>query len=99
MVYFLLTLVVSMDFGLACDHPSDWHIDDLPLLASKASWTARDKVSWKKSLEEAQPRPKSLTFGDLSSGYDTGPIENWQEASDEMGLIVAMASHLAPAAT
>lgn len=97
MVYFLLTLVVSMDFGLACDRPSDWHMDDLPLPAPKASWAARDEVSWRESLDDTQPAPHNPTFGDLCTGRYMGLIERWQEASDEMGLIVAMASHLEPA--
>lgn len=38
MVYFILTLVVSMEFGLACDQPEDWHLEEIPLPAGKAAW-------------------------------------------------------------
>lgn len=100
MVYFILTLVVDTNFGLACDRPTDWLMDDIPLPAKNVSWMAKDKIAWRSTFDKTPPLHQNLTFGHLCNNraIHQGQIEAWQEASGEMGLIVAMASHLKAAA-
>jgi hypothetical protein len=98
-VYFILSLVVSVDFGIACDRPSDWQLEEVPLPASKAAWEARDKKEWRSAVGVDLERGTEpvLTFGDLVSvceGKVKRRIEEWQEGVDELGLLVGFASSL-----
>ncbi|KFX88666.1 hypothetical protein V490_07481 [Pseudogymnoascus sp. VKM F-3557] len=106
-VYFLLTLVASMDFGLPCDRLEDWRLEDMPLPAGREAWEARGREGGggKVASGVADGIVPVLTFGDLvrmrSSESDdemgremSGRIKEWQEGVDELGLIVSVASGL-----
>lgn len=98
-VYFILSLVLSADFGIRCgDDPADWNIEDLPLPAPKTAWDAEDKQAWATEVYaglDGGPVPK---FGALlargeGSAWSAG-CRFWQEGMDEIGLVVTMASQL-----
>jgi hypothetical protein len=104
MVYFILTLVVSMEFGLACDQPEDWHLEEIPLPAGKVVWDATANGEWKRAIS-CQAMGSVLTFGDLVKMYQGGggersesvqrnKLERWQEEVDEFGLVVSIAAEL-----
>jgi hypothetical protein len=90
MVYFLLTLVVSMEYGLPCSDASDWRIEALPVPAAKVSWEADGEDVWRGSFCS---RSRGLVFGDLlDEGCEL--IEEWEEGVDEFGVVVGMARGL-----
>lgn len=96
-IYFLLTVVASMEFGLACDDPEDWSLNDMPLPASKALWEARDRAAWEKAVASNGASTSVIEFHHLAlmDNEDLrSKIEMWQEGADELGLLTSMASIL-----
>ncbi|KAI5458184.1 hypothetical protein BGZ63DRAFT_59611 [Mariannaea sp. PMI_226] len=93
-VYFILTLIVSMDIGFGCNRPTDWRIEALPRPATKVSWDAGDHLSWERTVRDAPQHSQSPShfIGDPNLPEKTESL--WGEALDEMGLIVAMAAEL-----
>ncbi|KAH6898079.1 hypothetical protein B0T10DRAFT_543111 [Thelonectria olida] len=93
-MYFILTIVLTMNFGLSCD----WQVQDMPLPASKVLWEARDDLSWERSLSSTCDRARGPSFGDLLGARNSNGIldkvSHWEEGVDEMGLICAMAGRL-----
>ncbi|EHK18907.1 uncharacterized protein TRIVIDRAFT_44263 [Trichoderma virens Gv29-8] len=91
-IYFTLNVIVSMEFGLPCNSPQDWNIDDMPLPASKASWGAQNTTDWTK-FTKVLPPYKQLKWRDLLSPAASNdcPVEEWKESSDELGMVVTMA--------
>ncbi|KAH7305186.1 hypothetical protein B0I35DRAFT_444137 [Stachybotrys elegans] len=97
MIYFLLDLTVNVDFGLTYDRPTDWHLHDMPLPCTKDLWLAEDMLAWKeKCPREGYIWSHSLTFGHMYSHSDIHKrrLQTWQESSDELGLVVTLASQL-----
>lgn len=97
-IYFLLSVVVSVDFGIDCTQPTDWHFEHLPLPAGKVIWEARDPRAWTNVMTTvANDNMRTLTFGDLMDidGSDKRDLlDTWQGEVDELGLVVSMACHL-----
>ncbi|UKZ82413.1 hypothetical protein TrVFT333_010201 [Trichoderma virens FT-333] len=91
-IYFTLNVIVSMEFGLPCNSPQDWNIDDMPLPASKASWGAQNTTDWTK-FTKVLPPYKQLKWRALLSPAASNdcPVEEWKESSDELGMVVTMA--------
>lgn len=96
-----------MDFGLACDRPGDWRLEDMPLPAGRGAWEARGREGrgGERASGVGDGIVPVLTFGDLvrmrSSESDdemgreiSGRIKEWQEGVDELGLLVGVASGL-----
>ncbi|KAI1627838.1 hypothetical protein EDD37DRAFT_606624 [Exophiala viscosa] len=100
-IYFLLKLVASIDFGIDCDEHSDWSIEGMLLPSAKAFWEARDEVTWKTWAcvdgDGDQPLP-ALRIGNLvGTGVGSSQkaqIAAWQEESCEFGMVVMLASQL-----
>jgi hypothetical protein len=101
MIYFLLTIVTSMDFGIDCNQSDDWRLEDMLLPGLKTSWEARNETAWRRTLvrrgnNTALP---GLRFGLLlSEGTNSdlqASIDTWLEGVDELGLVVSMASRIA----
>jgi hypothetical protein len=85
-----------MDIGFACDGPTDWCLERMPLPANKASWEADSESAWRNTLGRSVGSTDSPSFGALfrSKNPPRGTEDLWEEELDEMGLIVAMAGCL-----
>ncbi|KAH8888047.1 hypothetical protein GQ53DRAFT_265514 [Thozetella sp. PMI_491] len=95
-LYFILTIVVSMDIGWDCTGPTDWRIQALPVPAPKAVWDADNEPSWTIAIASSHSPKEAILFGDII-GHQCLPNPQrdiWEEGVDEMGLIVGMAGGL-----
>ncbi|KIW15868.1 hypothetical protein PV08_05918 [Exophiala spinifera] len=100
-VYFLLTVVVSMDFGIECDQADRWRVEDMLLPGAKASWEARDEVAWRSSTSvsgNVDRLPFTLRLGDLASVDSSSGLQAqiaaWQEELDEFGMVITLAGQM-----
>ncbi|KAH7304822.1 hypothetical protein BKA65DRAFT_544071 [Rhexocercosporidium sp. MPI-PUGE-AT-0058] len=75
--YFIFALCFDVQFGIPCDRPDDYKLEDLDLPASKLLWEARDEVAWQEELDlgeedgdeevSVSAGEERLTYGDLTS--------------------------------
>jgi hypothetical protein len=96
-IYFLLTLVVSMDYGISCTCPTDWCLEDISLPAAKTMWEALDEMLWENSVLSNRPYIHTLTFGDLLKVQESpyqNQIELWYENINELGLLITIAINI-----
>jgi hypothetical protein len=100
-IYFLMTLVASMDFGIECDQSNGWTVKGMLLPGAKAMWEASDESTWSNVLMERggyRADLLALRLGDLihseSNTQQKCRTDLWQEETDEFGTLVMLASQL-----
>ncbi|KAG4438213.1 hypothetical protein IFR05_006286 [Cadophora sp. M221] len=49
--YFIFAICFDVQFGIPCDRPDDYRLEDLDLPASKLLWEAKDEGAWRRVMD------------------------------------------------